>query len=771
MTSVSLTTRVAAGVAALCTAFAAPSAATATDSSDPSWIADPPAAFDRHGDEAKVVGDRTEAAVQCYGNGHSGARVHVLYVHPQDAPSRLSAVRGDLESIAARVDEIFSLSAAETGGDRHVRYVTDGCTLRIDRLAVSQRALASLGTLEEELVAAGYDRDDRKYLVFVDTDSTTHCGVGTHWNDPEPGASNLSNTTVGYSRVDRHCWSGHVAAHELTHNLGAVLDAAPNASGEGHCTDEYDLMCYVDASGRPMRTVCGNPSREDLLDCGHDDYFHTSPPAGSYLATHWNVANSVFLAHAPTLRAATIASACPPSVAPEQPFNDLAADDHHAPSVDCVAGWRIADGTGDGRFDPGAVVTRAQMASFLSRLVEAVQGSPLPEGPDRFSDDGTSVHQSAINALAGAGLVSGVRTGEFAPAQPLTRAQMASLLVRVIEHLGSESVSRRSNFFIDDETDIHQPSINAMAAIGVTGGIEELLYGPGRPIVRNQMATFLARSLAHLVDRGIADVPGTTPDTPNDDVADAAPIDGAQGTVTASTAEATAEAGEPAHGAGGPARSIWYRFTPSADGVLTVDTRGSDFDTVLAAYTGTPFSSLVQQAQNDDTGDRTSEITLTVAAGDVVLIAVDGYNEDAGEVQLSWRFAADDGDTANDDVADARILSGGGGSVSSANTDATIEDGEPPHAGLGPHASVWFSWTPASSGEITFDTLGSTFDTVLAAYTGTPFGGLTSVAGSDDADPPELHSRITFEATAGTRYLVVVDGFGGATGEITLTWH
>ena len=44
----------------------------------------------------------------------------------------------------------------------------------------------------------------------------------------------------------------------------------------------------------PLRSVCAE-AHERLLDCGNDDYFHTDPPADSYLATHWNVAASSFL--------------------------------------------------------------------------------------------------------------------------------------------------------------------------------------------------------------------------------------------------------------------------------------------------------------------------------------------------------------------------------------------------------------------------------------------------------------------------------------------
>jgi hypothetical protein len=47
-----------------------------------------------------------------------------------------------------------------------------------------------------------------------------------------------------------------------------------------------------------MQYVCPD-SHQDLLDCNHDDYFHTNPPPGSYLSGHWNSANAVFLIGAP----------------------------------------------------------------------------------------------------------------------------------------------------------------------------------------------------------------------------------------------------------------------------------------------------------------------------------------------------------------------------------------------------------------------------------------------------------------------------------------
>jgi hypothetical protein len=56
-------------------------------------------------------------------------------------------------------------------------------------------------------------------------------------------------------------------------------------------------MCYQDAPNVVLSYPC--PADQPSYDCNHDDYFSTNPPAGSWLATHWNAANNSFLEVAP----------------------------------------------------------------------------------------------------------------------------------------------------------------------------------------------------------------------------------------------------------------------------------------------------------------------------------------------------------------------------------------------------------------------------------------------------------------------------------------
>lgn len=123
-----------------------------------------------------------------------------------------------------------------------------------------------------------------------------------------------------------------------------------------------------------------------------------------------------------------------------------------------------------------------------------------------------------------------------------------------------------------------------------------------------------------------------------------------------------------------------------------------------------------------------------------------------------------------DSFADAGMISGPSGQGSGNNIAATQEPGETNHVGKAGGASVWLRWTAPANGIASFHTRGSSFDTLLAVYSGNNVGALSPVA-SDEDRAGYLTSRVLFNAVAGTEYRLAVDGFAGAAGDIVLSWN
>lgn len=124
---------------------------------------------------------------------------------------------------------------------------------------------------------------------------------------------------------------------------------------------------------------------------------------------------------------------------------------------------------------------------------------------------------------------------------------------------------------------------------------------------------------------------------------------------------------------------------------------------------------------------------------------------------------------ANDSFVDAIVLNGPIVTATGSNVGATKPFGPNGEPSIGPGrgnfggASVWWRWTATASGTTTMDTDGSSFNTLLGAFTGTAVNQLTLVAGNDDFEGNSW-SKITFEAVAGTTYNIVVDGFRSGAG-------
>ena len=122
----------------------------------------------------------------------------------------------------------------------------------------------------------------------------------------------------------------------------------------------------------------------------------------------------------------------------------------------------------------------------------------------------------------------------------------------------------------------------------------------------------------------------------------------------------------------------------------------------------------------------------------------------------------------NDAFAERSMISGSTNTVVANSSMATSEEKEPSHAGHPAAASLWWTWVAPDSGVAVVETTGSSFDTVLAVYTGAALDDLTLVESNDDA-PGLPTSALVFPALRGTTYHIAVDGFAGARGDVSLT--
>jgi len=121
------------------------------------------------------------------------------------------------------------------------------------------------------------------------------------------------------------------------------------------------------------------------------------------------------------------------------------------------------------------------------------------------------------------------------------------------------------------------------------------------------------------------------------------------------------------------------------------------------------------------------------------------------------------GHVANDLFVNAIPLAGDSGSVSAITTNATKEFNEPDHAGNSGGKSVWWSFTPSVDGLLDLTTTNSTFDTLLAVYTGDSVTTTTVRAFNDDSGANSF-SALSVAVRANTTYHIAVDGFDGASG-------
>ncbi len=303
------------------------------------------------------------------------------------------------------------------------------------------------------------------------------------------------------------------------------------------------------------------------------------------------------------------------------------------------------------------------------------------------------------------------------------------------------------------------------------------------------------------------------------------------------TTAATIDSADPAVGCGNSSRakSVWYRFTAPSNGTVTANTFGSNYDTILAAYTGTCGAfNPVAGACNDDTNGTQSRVSFQATAGTTYFFMVTAYSSSGGNLVFQLSFVGT-GNTPtptrtytprpstptntpgaaatatptrvaptptatlrastptptsapqapaptvvsasgcpNDSCTNPSVITTTPFSQTMVTTSATVDPTDPaPSCGnRSRNRSVWYSFAAPSSGTLTANTFGSNYDTILQAFTKSGTV-LNPVVGGCNDDSSGLQSRVSFQAVAGTTYhfMVVAYGTNGGTLVFQLTFQ
>jgi len=221
---------------------------------------------------------------------------------------------------------------------------------------------------------------------------------------------------------------------------------------------------------------------------------------------------------------------------------------------------------------------------------------------------------------------------------------------------------------------------------------------------------------------------------------------------------------------------IWYTYVAPCDGPVSVNTCGSNHDTVLAVYTG-GCTALTQVGCNDDTACpggsiRQSIVPFTAIRGTTYRIRVGGFLAAIGDGLIIVSQSCPP--PFNNNCANATVIGQGNTpfSTAGADTDGPIELNACNNAGNAQlRNDIWFRHTAQCNGTIRIGTCSADFDTKLAVYAACPTGINQAIACNDDNGPlcAGTPASLSFLATFGTTYLIRLGAFSDATGTGTLT--
>ncbi|PIC85385.1 Parasporal protein [Sporosarcina sp. P20a] len=168
-------------------------------------------------------------------------------------------------------------------------------------------------------------------------------------------------------------------------------------------------------------------------------------------------------------------------------FPDVPDSKHFAEAVNELASRNIIGGYPDGTFRPSESITRGQAAAIIVKLTK-LETTNVKD--PKFKDVSTANgYYKAIAALAQKGVINGYGDGRFGPNDSITRAQMASIIIKAFElplyrdpDYGFKDVVHKNG---------HRDGIYSLYQLGLTTGTSPTTFSPNASITRGQAAKLL----------------------------------------------------------------------------------------------------------------------------------------------------------------------------------------------------------------------------------------------------------------------------------------
>lgn len=175
-------------------------------------------------------------------------------------------------------------------------------------------------------------------------------------------------------------------------------------------------------------------------------------------------------------------------------FLDVPQGNPFHDDVETIFRLAITAGCGGGNYCPSSSVTRQQMAVFLLKAEHGSAYGP-PACTGIFADvPCPSQYANWIERLFAEGITAGCGGNNYCPTSPVARQQMAVFLLKT-EHGSAYGPPACAGIFADVPCPSQYANwIEQLHNEGVTAGCGGGDYCPAAPVLRGQMATFLVRT-------------------------------------------------------------------------------------------------------------------------------------------------------------------------------------------------------------------------------------------------------------------------------------